>query len=295
MVIILAQKLTKFRVRKVSIVNWGANDEPFTDPIKKSAADADSVVIFKSANPGDNSMPDPTKLKKEEPSETEEEKKKKEEEEAAAKAEKSAALKKEAEALAGKETEEEEKKEEEKKEEATKSADIIALIQKEAGKIVAPILEENANLRKKVGDLTAIHEIREYIQKAADTLPNLGNPAEIGGLLLSIEKSNLSKDDKARLGSILATANESSGYLFKSQGYSGRVDTAATDGTLAGEFYRLANERAGVIQKSADAPKDQKIVKALAEAAISRERPDLARAVIQAEQAATMRAQMGVV
>lgn len=60
------------------------------------------------------------------------------------------------------------------------------------------------------------------------------------------------------------------------------------------EFNRLVTDRMGEIHKSATAPRDQMVLKAMAEAEISRERPDLARAVINEERAASMRQMTGV-
>ena len=49
------------------------------------------------------------------------------------------------------------------------------------------------------------------------------------------------------------------------------------------EFRRLVDERINTIRKSASGPKDLRVLKAVATAEISRERPDLARAVLLAE------------
>ena len=58
----MPQKLTKFKVRKVSLVPWGANDAEIS--FKKSAPGSDEVLIFKSET-GDNSMSKEFKFKKE--------------------------------------------------------------------------------------------------------------------------------------------------------------------------------------------------------------------------------------
>ena len=52
----------------------------------------------------------------------------------------------------------------------------------------------------------------------------------------------------------------------------------------AREFRRLVDERVNSIRKSASAPRDIKVLKALASTEISRERPDLMRAVMLQEQ-----------
>lgn len=49
------------------------------------------------------------------------------------------------------------------------------------------------------------------------------------------------------------------------------------------EFRRLVDERVNSIRKSASAPRDAKVLKALASTEISRERPDLARSVVLKE------------
>ena len=51
----------------------------------------------------------------------------------------------------------------------------------------------------------------------------------------------------------------------------------------AREFRRLVDERVNSIRKSASAPRDAKVLKALASTEISRERPDLARSVVLKE------------
>ena len=48
-------------------------------------------------------------------------------------------------------------------------------------------------------------------------------------------------------------------------------------------FNRLVEERMNVVRKSASSPRDTKVLKAVATTEISRERPDLARAVLLAE------------
>lgn len=50
------------------------------------------------------------------------------------------------------------------------------------------------------------------------------------------------------------------------------------------EFRRLVDERINTIRKSASGPRDTKVLKAVATTEISRERPDLTRAVLLAEQ-----------
>ncbi|MFZ3145375.1 hypothetical protein [Methanothrix sp.] len=51
----------------------------------------------------------------------------------------------------------------------------------------------------------------------------------------------------------------------------------------AREFHMLVNERVNIIRKSASAPRDTRVIKAMASTEISRERPDLARSVVLKE------------
>lgn len=51
------------------------------------------------------------------------------------------------------------------------------------------------------------------------------------------------------------------------------------------EFNRLVDERVSSIRKSAASPRDARVIKAIATAEISKERPDLARAVLRRERA----------
>lgn len=277
------QKLTKFSVLKVSLVPWGANDEPIS--FQKSA-NPNEFLIFKS-KAGDTSM---TVIKKE-GEETEEEKKKRLEEEEAkkkeAEASKSAPVKKE-------ETEEEKKKREE--EEAKKKAgegsteksalfkefrqEMQADIKKAIAEATEPIRKENEELRKQISTEQALRETRTYITKASTDLSHLGDSVGIGGLLFSIEKSNLAPADKAKISEIFKQADQGAAYLFKAAGYSPRPTDAIKEAGPVGEFNKLVADRMGELRKSADAPKDQLVLKSVAMTAISRERPDLAAAVL---------------
>jgi hypothetical protein len=289
----MAQKLKKFQVHKVSIVPYGANDE--TIQLHKSA-DSDEVVLFKSADyeikdKGDISMKSILKEGEAPPSEEKKEEKKEEEEKKEGEEEtaKSAPVQKCEEG--------DKKKAEEKEQETQKSAlfkEFRSEIKKAVDEAVAPLRQENAVLRKSLDGEQVLRETREYIAKAATELPNLGNAAEVGSLLLAIEKSNLSKEDKGRVQTFLKQADTGSAYLFKAQGYSRRVEGADT-GSLVGEFNQLVKDKMGEIRKNVTGKvqRSELVLKSMAEAAVSKERPDLARAVISAERADAARQQQG--
>lgn len=279
----MAQNLKKFKVHKVSIVPYGANDE--TIQLHKSA-DSELVLFKSAAYQGGKSMFDKFKKDDAPPGEmTEEEKKKKEEEEKAKegeKAEKSATskkpVKKEAEAGAGEETPEEEKKEEEekkKKEEESKAeksapVDIEKMVSQAVAKALVPYQAENAELRKSLAVETSIRETQEYVQKAATHLPSLGKPSEVGPVILAIEKSNLSTAHKEAIQNLLIRAESltkaAQPMLFRPMGYDGAAKVADS---AAEEIEKLAR---GLIQKS-DKPLDL----ASARSQIRKQYPDLAR------------------
>jgi hypothetical protein len=281
----MVQKLTKFKVRKVSLVPWGANDSPIT--LTKSA-DADQlheIEIFKSAQGDNESMFDDKVRKEDAPPETEEEKKKREEKEAAEKASKSAAapVKKED------ETEEEKKKRlaeeakkegesegQEKKEEAAKSAPagmseaIAKAVALEVSKAVASLKEENVTLRKSLGVMTDRQETEEYIKKASTHLPSLGKPDVVGSILRDIAKSDMPQASKVALEKLLSHAEDltkaAAPLLFKSFGYDG---AAHVEESAAAEIDKRARE---TVKKSADGKMDM----ATARAEVRKQDPDLA-------------------
>jgi hypothetical protein len=289
----LAQKLTKFKVRKVSLVSWGANDEEIS--FSKSDKPADEVLIFKSADidtdiKGDNSMK--SILKEGDAPPTEEEKKKKEEEEEEAEEEK----KEEASKSAVVKCEEGDKKKAE--EEANKAAPgeyisksaVEALITKAVNAAVKPLVDKNTELEKSI-------QMSAYVNKAASELPALGDPNAVGPILFEIEKSAISPETKTQLANLLKRADAmnkaATPLLFKAQGYEHTAQTVPD--SASAKMDSLVAARMGEIRKSADiAGKPENVIKAMAVAAVTKENPQLARQVLVEEQQSTARAQMGV-
>ena len=121
-----------------------------------------------------------------------------------------------------------------------------------------------------------------YITKNS-TSPKAAHAAAIAKASLSPEGARISKRiiELERAESAMAT--------FAQPPVQKAAPVIESKNPLVREFYKLVDSRAGDISKSADAPKDGKILKALAARQISIERPDLMNAVIGDErgQAAT--------
>lgn len=161
-------------------------------------------------------------------------------------------------------------------------------------KAIAPIVEENRKLMKSYKGLADLLRSRDLEVIAKSELDELGKPQEMATILKSLEDSNLPDETRKHILSTLKQANavkKEAGKLL----YSPFGSSRPAPGSASEQFYALVDARAGEIRKSADAPKDQKVLKALALTAITRENPDLARAVIAEERAGVVRAQMGVV
>ena len=234
----MPQQLTNFRVNKVSLVEWGANDEPIS--FEKSASSGNEVLIFTSAQTkGDDSM----KFMKED--ESSEEKK-------------------------DEEKKEEEKKEEEKKEASappdfiSKSA-VEAMITKAVSAAVGPLVEKNAALEKSI-------QMGVYVQKAASDMPSLGDPKAVGPILYEIEKSNLPAETKTQVRDLLTRADrlnkEAMPLLRRSIGYNNSA--LAPDESATKQIEKLAKE---FITKSG-----KPIDLAMARAEIRKLHPELAKA-----------------
>ena len=110
--------------------------------------------------------------------------------------------------------------------------------------------------------------------------------------LLAIEKSDLPKETKKSLVNKMIQAAEikKQSALFDSLGTS-----QAAPGTPMAEFDALVEKKLTEIRKSDTGHKDQTVLKALAEDAVSKERPDLARAIIAEERAAVYKRTVGVI
>ncbi len=164
-------------------------------------------------------------------------------------------------------------------------ADILEIVEK----ALAPLKEENAELRKELKKQTAILRKRDLESIAKSEIPEIEGGAEI---LKSLE--GLPSESRKPIIKALKQANamksEAGKMLFKARGSS-----RPTPGSAMAQFYSLVDSRMGEIQKSAEhSGKSAKVQKALAVAAITKERPELAKAVLAEEKAAHMRAQWGV-
>ena len=164
-------------------------------------------------------------------------------------------------------------------------ADILEIVQK----ALEPLKEENAELRKELRKQTSILRKRDLESIAKAELPELDGGAEI---LKSLE--GLPSEARKPIIKALKQANamkaEAGKMLYKSVGSS-----RPAPGSVSAQFYSLVDARLGEIRKSTDhAGKSEKVLKAMAVAAITKERRDLAKAVLAEERAAHMRAQWGV-
>lgn len=166
-------------------------------------------------------------------------------------------------------------------------ADIMDIVQK----AVAPLQEENAQLRKSLEKQNDILRKKEYVEIAKSEFAELGKPDETAEILKSLE--GLPSDARKKIIAAMKQANvmkaEAGKMLYHPLGSS----RPAPDSAMA-QFEALVQKRSGEIQKSAAAPVNPKVLRAQAVASITKENPALARAVIAEERAETMRLQMGV-
>lgn len=209
----MAQKLTRFKVRKVSLVSWGANDEQFSK-INKSAGS--EVLIFKSANySGDNSMSDDKKIAdggaKDDIKKEDLEAVKKQLAEAEAQ---NVELKKVADEKVALEKQLKEEKDKAAKieKEATEKKTTLEKQAEENAKIAKDALAKAAELEDKM-------QTAEFIKKAA-TMSALGKPEDVGAILKEI--SQKAPEAFAELEPILKSLDErvKQGELFAEIGKS---------------------------------------------------------------------------
>lgn len=246
------------------------------------------------------------KFRKEDAPPSEEEKKKKEEEEEEkTETEKSAAyrIKKEGEEEeveeAKEEVEEAEEELEEKKDELeeaeedlkeaaksaptgfVKAADLDAIIKSAIAPLRAQIEKQTTQIRKS--------EL-EYIVKS--DLDGIGKTTEVADALFQIEKSNLPNSTKDSIYKMLKSAavvkKEAGKYLFNPMGAN-----LPAPGSAAEEFEGLVKKEMTQIRKSADAPTDQKILRAQAVKKVSLANPVLVSKYQAEEKAASYRDLMG--
>lgn len=167
-------------------------------------------------------------------------------------------------------------------------ADILDIVQK----AIAPLQDENMQLRKALQKQSDVLRKKDYVELAKSHLDELGTPEEGAKILKSLE--GLPLDSRKFILKTLKQTNaikkEFGRMLYKSVGSS-----RPAPGSVSAQFYSLVDARMNEIRKSGTAPKDKVVLKSLAMDAVSQEYPDLARAVIAEERAAGVRHQMGLV
>ncbi len=159
-------------------------------------------------------------------------------------------------------------------------AELLDIVQK----AVEPIRKENEELR-------SILRKKEYEQIAKSDFSQLGTPEEGAEILKSLE--GLPSEARKPILKALKQANamkaEAGKILYKSIG-----SERPAPGSSTAQFEALVKARMGEIRKSGDAPKDPKVLNALAVAAVTKEHGALAKAVMAEERQAAMRIQTGV-
>jgi hypothetical protein len=246
----------------------------------------------------------PEKEEEEKKEEGEEEKKEEEEEKKEEETEKSATSKtrlKKEDGEGEKKDEEEEKKEEgeEKKEEETeksaptgfvKAADIEAIVKSAVNSAVSKAVKP---LQKQIDAQTTQLRKSELEMLAKSDLEGIGKSSEVADLLFQVEKSDLPDKYKTLFLNTMKSAavvkKEAGKYLFSPMGAN-----IPAPGSAAEEFEGLVKKEMETIQKSADAPKDLKVLRAQAITRLSKSQPALARKVLDEEKAESFQASMGV-
>lgn len=236
------------------------------------------------------------KFKKEDAPPSEEEKKDEEKKDEAeeSQAEKSAKTSVKKEGEEEKKEEEEEKKEDKAEKSApegfVKAADLDAIIKSAVSSAVSKAV---APLQEQIDKQTT--QIRkselEHIAKA--DLDGIGQPAEVADALFQIEKSNLPNSTKDSIYKMFRSAavvkKEAGKYLFNPMGAN-----MPAPGSAAEEFEGLVKKEMEQIRKSADAPKDQKVLRAQAVQKVSVANPELVKKYQGEEKADSFRSLMGV-
>jgi hypothetical protein len=168
----------------------------------------------------------------------------------------------------------------------SKSA-IMDIIQK----AVEPIAKENRELRKELERQNEILKRKSYVEIAKAHLSELVSPEEGADILKSLE--NVPPDARKTILKTLKQANavkkEASKLLYHPLGSSQPAPGSAME-----EFNALVEKRMSEIRKSGSTGSDPKVLRAMAVQEITRERPELARAVLAEERANTMKIQLGV-
>ena len=159
-------------------------------------------------------------------------------------------------------------------------AELLDIVQK----AVEPIRKENEELR-------SIIRKKEYEQIAKSDFSGLGTPEEGAEILKSLEAlpSEARKTILKTLKQASAMKAEAGKLLYHPFG-----SERPAPGSSTAQFEELVAKKVGAIQKSGDGPTDPKILRAQAVAAVTRENPQIAKAVIAEERHSVVRSQMGV-
>jgi hypothetical protein len=168
-------------------------------------------------------------------------------------------------------------------------ADLEGMIEK----AISGVREENVKLKKALQTEKGIRRQAELERIAKADYAELGDTSETAKILKSLEDSNLPDEVQKGLKDALKQANAVKKEAMKTLG-STLGSSRPAPGSAIAQFDALVETRMGEIRKSADAPKDQKVLKALATQAVTKENGKLAQAVLAEQREASMRAQMGV-
>lgn len=146
-------------------------------------------------------------------------------------------------------------------------------------------------IRKELNVEKAKRRRAELADIAKNKLDAFGPVEKTTDILKALEDSDMALDQKKQIIATMVQANEikKTSAMFESFG-SNRPEP----GTPTAKFEALVAEEEARIRKSETGSNDPKVRKALAEDQVSKEHPDLARAVIAEENAAVMRQSMGV-
>jgi hypothetical protein len=240
----------------------------------------------------------PSEEEKKEEEQKEEEKKKEEEtEKSASPRAKKSRVKKEDSEEKKEDEEEKEKKEEEAAKSAPadfmKSAEFQNILKSAVESAVAPIRKENAELRKSIDEQATQIRKSELETLAKTDLDGIGKSSEVADVLFQIEKSNLDNSTKDSIYKMMRSAavvkKEAGKYLFNPMGAN-----LPTPGSAAEEMEGLVKKEMEQIKKSADAPADQRVLRAQAVKKVSVANPDLVKKVQNEEKADSFRGLVGM-
>ena len=159
-------------------------------------------------------------------------------------------------------------------------ADLEAMISGAVRKAVEPIAEENRVLKSIVERQTSLLEDKEFVAIAKSDFSELGSPEEVAPVLKSLK--SMKPEERKPIIQMLKRTNamrKEAGKLL----YSPLGSSRPVPGTPADVFNAAVEERLAQIQKSADAPKDAKLAHAMATTWVTKNKPELFRALTGGE------------